>query len=413
MITNSTAMLSRVLPQGTPELAAKSSKAVGELDFASMFSNVSSEDTEVSANESIKTEPKEDLNVKYEKENIKPSKEVKEAEEPAEEVISEEIQKLYAKVKNLLMENFNISEEELLEALESLGMTMMDMLEPGNVMQLMMQLTQVDNPLEIITDAQLSDAFKSVNTEIASFVEAAADNLDMPVEKFVMKAQSEDVFIEEFSLETDNIASSEVVQPENSELSEKSDDMLSEQKQEETVPVKKNDDGNVNMEGVINKLDSAVRETFTAQNTQLQPQVDVENIIRQINEAVKVNVLEEGSSIELQLQPENLGKVNIQVVSKNGVLTATIQASDEVVKKVLETQMISLKDNLNSQGIKVEAVEVTVETPGFESQENEKSNKGNESQNQRRRGFILSDEADEEPVQSNDDLSESIVNYRA
>lgn len=72
------------------------------------------------------------------------------------------------------------------------------------------------------------------------------------------------------------------------------------------------------------------------------------------------------TSLQMQLYPEHLGKVSIQVVSKNGVLTAQIAAENEVAKAALESQLATLKESFDSQGIKVQSVEVMVSTNAFE-----------------------------------------------
>ena len=47
-------------------------------------------------------------------------------------------------------------------------------------------------------------------------------------------------------------------------------------------------------------------------------------------------------------------------------MTAQITASNEQVKEALQTQMVELQSTLQAQGVKVEAVEVTVATHEFE-----------------------------------------------
>ena len=80
----------------------------------------------------------------------------------------------------------------------------------------------------------------------------------------------------------------------------------------------------------------------------------------------KVMVSQAESSIEMQLNPANLGKVYLQVVSREGVVTAQIAAQNEAVKEALESQVAILKENMNQQGIKVEAIEVTIASHEFE-----------------------------------------------
>ena len=61
------------------------------------------------------------------------------------------------------------------------------------------------------------------------------------------------------------------------------------------------------------------------------------------------------------LNPENLGKVHVAVTAKQGIVTAQLTAQNEQVKAALENQMTALKEQFNNQGVKVEAVEITVD----------------------------------------------------
>ena len=92
-----------------------------------------------------------------------------------------------------------------------------------------------------------------------------------------------------------------------------------------------------------------------------------EEIVRQIIDAVKVNVNRTSTEMELQLHPESLGKVNLVVAAKDGIITAQIAAQDEAVKNVIENQLVMLKESFEQQGLKVEAVAVTVQSHGFET----------------------------------------------
>lgn len=95
--------------------------------------------------------------------------------------------------------------------------------------------------------------------------------------------------------------------------------------------------------------------------------VDVADILNQIAEFTKINVSQDTTSIEMQLNPENLGKVYLQISStKEGNVTAQFAAQNETVRQALETQVADLRQTLNQQGIKVDAIEVTVASHEFE-----------------------------------------------
>ena len=87
--------------------------------------------------------------------------------------------------------------------------------------------------------------------------------------------------------------------------------------------------------------------------------------MRQIMDYLKWNLKGDISSMEMQLHPASLGNLQIQVASRGGVLTANFVAQNETVKAVLESQMTLLKQQFEEQGMKVEHIEVTVQTNEF------------------------------------------------
>ena len=102
--------------------------------------------------------------------------------------------------------------------------------------------------------------------------------------------------------------------------------------------------------------------------------------------------------MEMQLNPENLGKIYLNISEKEGVIRAQIAAQNEIVKEALETQMVELRQNLNQQGIKVDAIEVTVATHEFEQnlegqakQEEQARQQMEENQKKARRSLNLND----------------------
>jgi len=93
---------------------------------------------------------------------------------------------------------------------------------------------------------------------------------------------------------------------------------------------------------------------------------DTQMIMDQIMDFMKLNATDGLTQLEMQLHPESLGTLQINIASKEGVITAHFNTENEVVKEVLESQMIQLKEAFKEQGIKVEAIEITVQTHGFE-----------------------------------------------
>ena len=115
--------------------------------------------------------------------------------------------------------------------------------------------------------------------------------------------------------------------------------------------------------------------------------VDPMELVRQIVEKIKVKVDMNTTSMELLLNPESLGKVNLQVVSKNGVMTAQFTAETEAAKVAIESQLTVLKENLQNQGLKVEAIEVAVGTFEFNQSDNQSKEQNQQSASKKKLDF--------------------------
>lgn len=65
--------------------------------------------------------------------------------------------------------------------------------------------------------------------------------------------------------------------------------------------------------------------------------------------------------IRIQLEPEHLGKVRIALDMRDGGLTARIAVESDSVRQMVDANLASLKESLESQGIKLNGMEVSVE----------------------------------------------------
>lgn len=93
------------------------------------------------------------------------------------------------------------------------------------------------------------------------------------------------------------------------------------------------------------------------------------HIVDQVVNQVKIRVLPETTNMEIMLHPESLGRVNIQVSATAGIAKATLFVENLMAKEALESQLVTLKQTFEEQGLKVDAVEVTVSEFGL-NQEN-------------------------------------------
>jgi len=94
-----------------------------------------------------------------------------------------------------------------------------------------------------------------------------------------------------------------------------------------------------------------------------------EEVLPQILKHAEALKAQQQNSIKLQLYPEHLGKVEIKVMSHQGVLSAQLTADSVQVKGLLETQLVGLQRSLQEMGLKVDRVEVALSSSnagGFE-----------------------------------------------
>ncbi len=111
-------------------------------------------------------------------------------------------------------------------------------------------------------------------------------------------------------------------------------------------------DVRVNM---ANTQDTASKSDFTMP----QP-VRTAEVMNQVVENAKVVLGQDKSEMVIQLKPDHLGKLELKVVTEQGIVAAKFIAENQKVKEIIETNMQLLKDSLEKQGISVHSVSVQV-----------------------------------------------------
>ena len=322
--------------------------------------------------------------------------EVKEFEEAVTEVVEEEL---------------HISKEELEAVMEELGLTYLDLLDNGNLANLVAKLTGSDNINQLLCSETFTNVLQQVNAlgaeliaevqmtpeelvefqkaleqqmtvdtdapvnhgtetvDVEQVVEEVADDMNplKNMENDVVATENTEVAEDETKVEVIRIDATKDAQTETSEenLSENSQGFTSDAKKQ-TVPVR---NAQVNENVAVNQIQNT---TFTEQlgNFEtvqtLPPNVTVADIMEQLAEHTRIMISVDTTKMEMQLNPENLGKLYVEVIENEGSITAKIQTQNSVVKEALEMQIADLKVNLNQAGVKVDSVEVTVASHEFE-----------------------------------------------
>jgi len=89
--------------------------------------------------------------------------------------------------------------------------------------------------------------------------------------------------------------------------------------------------------------------------------VDPQDLVEQIVKNVELLNKASSSEMKIQLKPEFLGKMMIKIAIEDGVVTARFTTESQQVKHLLEANMGSLKQSLESQGLRVDRTEVNVQ----------------------------------------------------
>ncbi len=84
------------------------------------------------------------------------------------------------------------------------------------------------------------------------------------------------------------------------------------------------------------------------------------DVVNQVMEQAKVILGQDKSEMVIQLKPDHLGKLELKVVTEQGIVAAKFIAESQQVKEIIETNMQLLKDSLQKQGIAINGVSVQV-----------------------------------------------------
>lgn len=312
------------------------------------------------------------------------------------EVSDEKLLKAADKVKNLLKDKFGLTDEELEQIMSDMGLGMLDLLESSNITDLVVNIAGVDSAVAIITDSELSESLKGIleyldkllanldkNTELSGDIESfepIGGQKELTAEENTAGQLAEDTqAVKENTADSDNLSSVEQVIESKLTVNNESNDAANTGKRHDFEGSRHAEHNNV-YDTTVGNLSQSIQDAFNMSMMSEVTQVNPSDVIRQIVDAVKLTNTQNMQSIEIQLNPESLGKINLMVSAKNGVITAEIATQNEQVKRAIESQMTTLKENLESQGIKVDAVEVTVQSHAFESGQNLQGNNSQQEQ---------------------------------
>jgi len=332
-------------------------------------------------------------------------------------------------ILNIIAAKFDITPEEVIEVLATLGLIPESLLDPAILSEAAVALEGTDL-LTLMTDEVLYENFTGLTSEVQPIIDELLETTDLTPEEMkllINKLQT---------MEKGEVAPDKLTESVN-QVNELAEQQLNEPEQKVTIVIEKDgvitevtakadENGNLkattdvaeistepivtvetqeqsgqsgnqnserNTEGHEAILNNLLQNRINSVEAKFEPIImetpDTGQIMNQILDYMKVKLTPEINSLEMQLHPASLGTVGVKITSTAGVITAQFTAQNETVRAAIESQIVELKESMRSQGIKVEAIEVNIESKAFDSKlwqgkEEHQSGEQGERKNRRR-----------------------------
>ena len=332
--------------------------------------------------------------------------------------VTDTVKEVCEDIKDAIKEEFDVSDEDIKVAMELLGLTALDLLSTAKVAELIEQLTGTD-ALTLITNEDMMQSFNNIinvvdeaNADIAGMLGVKTEEVGIvlgqndiaPVVNSEDTAKQDNVKESDAKNADDNINQTVDNQESLSEVLAKKITTESDGKAKNNMAESNEANNKVTYADVADNMISNITDTFADIITEDISTVKEADIVNQVIDSVKLMASRELTSMEVMLNPEHLGSVHITVTARNGIVSAQIAAQNEQVKTALENQMVTLREQFESQGLKVDAVEITVMAHSFEAGQNfgqsESERKQGESKVHRKLDLSSFDDELEEDLES-------------
>jgi flagellar hook-length control protein FliK len=333
--------------------------------------------------------------------------------------VVEKVEAVAEEIKDVIKDELDITDEELEKAMETLGLTILDLFNPQSLAQLVTEITGETDSVALL----MNDSFKNILDNVSTLTNQLLDDLKISFEEVkeivLPELKSENLEINEelvkVDLPTENPSKLEEVLDDNQNLNPVEPQVvLTEQikpMEGENVKPQQNIQTDINnpveMKPQVDDNNNSSKQEFdfsknakTANDTpkatheatvvhenlivgQQEAAIEysveqevvtlptgetvrAESIVNQLVEQAKVLTDAESTTMEMTLNPEGLGKIFMEVTQKGDVITAKIFTENDAVKQALENQMATLRTELNQNSTKVTSIEVSVGAHEFE-----------------------------------------------
>lgn len=344
----------------------------------------------------------------------------KQTEKSEKTGIPEDVQtQISSEVKQVICEELQMSETDLESAMQALGLKDTDLLAPENLQKLVLEVNGLEDPANFIIDEKLQENMNSILEAVENIISETADNTELSdaesmsetLDGLWQKTDADKNLSESENTEEDGKAEAEdfkvevVKLVENAQNEEFNSDTGEFERRNLKSEVKGNGSVSENDMSTGNIFLNNLVEKFTGEVDGIEGAEALREIATQIVDKIKVTLSAETNTLEMTLNPENLGKVSLTVTEKNGILTASFKTESQVAKDAIASQLELFKESLAEQGLKVEAIEVTVSEFNFAqgNAQGEQSQSGGSGQKSKK-AFRYDDGEDDKTVDDSIDL---------
>lgn len=323
---------------------------------------------------------------------------------------------MVAQTMLLLQEMFGLQEDELQDIMNQLSLQPQDLLfqadagvvtlvNTGAIQDLLLGIHGIDDAAAFLTNGELNQELMAVTEQISALL---AEGFGVSAEEL---AGLEPTLLSDFAGQMENLNQSanldaqaasdqtedgsvaqngegltvvyeEVKTESGSENGQSQDQMLaggqSTDRTRKDQPVSQ-----TAADAFADNLVKAFEEV--REDASLSTENTMQQIVDQVVRYVRIRVMPETTSMQLQLHPASLGRVALTVATTAaGAATASLVVENQMAKEALESQMIQLKEAFAEQGLKVDAVEVTVAQFGLKKENQQQDDpSGNRKQNRK------------------------------
>ena len=359
-----------------------------------------------------------------------------------DDIISEfaaELANLINDIKNIIEQKLDVTDDDINDAMSSLGLGSGDLLNTENVNEIVFEIQDVSE-VDILINEQIASLVKDIDSTVSDMIREF-EAFDIEAEDFLNNETLENKYIpvdtEGNVLNEVQVSLKDIIEKVD-EISNEEDIELADYKATDYSDISQNAD-NINddvkitvnngadnqtskdgssesfdtmSESIINNLSNAINEVVAedVEGTQaFTEDIQQADILRQVVDEIKANISNDVTTLDMRLNPESLGKVQITVSSRNGVMEAHIVAETEAAKNAIEANIATLRETLNNQDLKVEAVEVTIANYGFFEDEQQGMAEGDKQNNNNSRNGHVNSNGMADETSSDEPLETEIL----